>query len=63
MKLINYKCPSCASQAEVLFNDTEEIPEKMECPCGTQMDKFNFKNNSHRVHIFDPSTGTKSGAK
>jgi len=55
MKLANFKCEKCEHEVEEIFKDTEEIPDDLgACPeCGGILKKWNFKNNKHRVMIFD----------
>lgn len=57
MRLVSYTCFECMQKKEELFNDTEEDPEVLEepCDCGGQFQKFNVKDNSHRVYIQDRS--------
>jgi len=48
MKLVNYRCKNCGKETEVLYNDSEEIPEKCTeevCECGGELLKWNFKHN------------------
>lgn len=56
MRIVNYRCEDCYHEGEEWFNDTEERPDKLaeNCPkCGGLMRKWDFKNNEHRVAIFD----------
>jgi len=55
MRLANFKCEGCEHEEEELFKDSEEIPAELgECPkCGKILKKWDFKNNKHRVMIFD----------
>ena len=57
MKLVNYRCVECAHDQEEIFNDSEDEPEVWvePCQCGGRLEKFNFKNNEHRVFIEDRS--------
>ena len=63
MRLINYRCDTCGMECEILLNSGEE-PKGDGTPCWSGADKndqgctgrmkqFNFKNNKHRVRIFD----------
>ena len=52
MKLVEYKC-QCGKSQEELFNDTEQVPEYIECSCGDKASKSNFKNNCQRWRYCD----------
>jgi hypothetical protein len=49
MKLINYICPKCNNETEILYT-TEELKDLEDkivyCQCKSKMKIFNFKNNS-----------------
>jgi len=65
MKIVGYRCVSCGYKVEEYFNDSDVPPESpdknlypdtefSECPeCGSELKMFNFKDNPHRVNIFD----------
>ena len=54
MKLVNYKCKDCGVDTEILYQDTECVPEKLEnCSCGGEIFIFNFKNNKQVWKFMD----------
>ena len=65
MKIAGYRCMECGHKVDEYFNDTdippkhpdkEKFPETefIDCPeCHCMLEIFNFKDNPHRVNIFD----------
>lgn len=57
MKLINYRCKNCHHEEEVIYQDSEEIPDKLDTKCkvccGTKLEKYNFKNNQQVWKFMD----------
>ena len=49
MKLVNYRCPSCGQDHELLYNDTDEVPNCVLHPCEEcdhpGLEKWNLKDN------------------
>ena len=56
MKTVNFRCSECDCDTtlDLTTEEAEETGNEIECPlCGGKAKKFNFKNNSQRVKIFD----------
>ncbi len=55
-RLEAYRCCTCDSEVEEIFNDTDERPEELDyrCEkCGGVLRIFKFKRNQHRIYIQD----------
>lgn len=56
-RMVGYRCQACGEMEEELFLDSDEPrPESLERPCqscGGKLVRWDFKNNDHRVYIYD----------
>lgn len=58
MRLINFHCYKCGTEAEFLYRSDEFVPDGFYCSCGGKMLRRDFKNNGQRYRYIDRGDGT-----
>lgn len=58
MRLINFHCYKCGTSHEELYRFNERVPDTVQCSCGAEMPRRDFKNNGQRYQYMDRGDGT-----